>query len=187
MGQLLTHMDLHKPNNKLVSVTTPLWVKCEDETHTPKSGNLESSGTLENFELDRKGQNTLHWGVLYIVGKVLKCKCPKWPRMSHLDIYSLSYQQKKGWESNCQFDSRPLKVRNRPDSDVFRRSATWIWKALKESYNIASDLIPIRGLSKKLWMPKVPGVQPGTVSGLLGSPGKKCHSDVAPVGSYREP
>jgi len=36
-------------------------------------------------------------------------------------------------------------------------------------------------------VPKVPGVQPGTVSGLfLGSPRKKCHSDVAPMGSYRE-
>jgi len=54
-------------------------------------------------------------------------------------------------------------------------------------YNIASDLIPIKGPNKKLWMPKVSGVQPGTISGfLLGSPGKKCHSDVAPVGSYRE-
>jgi len=29
-------------------------------------------------------------------------------------------------------------------------------------------------------MPKVPGVQTGTVSGLhFGSPGKKCHSDVS--------
>jgi hypothetical protein len=52
---------------------------------------------------------------------------------------------------------------------------------------IASDLIPIQGLSKKLWMPKVPGVQTGTVSGLLfESPGKKCHSDVASVESYKE-
>jgi len=42
-------------------------------------------------------------------------------------------------------------------------------------------------MSKKLWMPKVPGVQPGTVSGLLlGSPGKKCHLDVASAGSNRE-
>ncbi len=48
------------------SVVTPLWAKCEDETHTPKGGNLESSGTPENSELDFKGQNTSHWGVLYI-------------------------------------------------------------------------------------------------------------------------
>jgi hypothetical protein len=159
-----------------VCVTTPLWAKCEDETHTPK-----------NSELDYRGQNTSHWGVLYIVGKVLKCRCPKWPRMSHLDICSPSYGQKKGQESNWQFDSRPLKVGNRPDLDVYRRSATWRWKALEENYKIAWDVILFEGLSKKLWMPKVSGVQPGTVSGLLlGSPGKKCHSDVAPVRSYRE-
>ncbi len=77
-------------------ITTPLWVKCEDETHTPKSGNLESSGTPENSELEFRGQNTSHWGVLYTIGKFLKCRCPKWPRMSHLDICSPSYGQKKG-------------------------------------------------------------------------------------------
>jgi hypothetical protein len=173
--------------DETLDVTTPLWVKCEDETHTPKGENLESSGTPKNSELNCRGQNTSHWGVLYTIGKVLKFKCPKWPRMSHLDICSPSYGQKRGRESNWQFDSRPLKVGNRPESDVWRRSATWRWKALKESYKIASDLIPIRGLSKKLWMPKVPRVQTGTVSGLLlESPGKKCHSDVPSVGSYRE-
>jgi hypothetical protein len=41
------------------------------------------------------------------------------------------------------------------------------WKDLKESYKIASDLVPIGDLSKKLWMPKVLGVQLVTVSGLL--------------------
>ncbi len=36
-------------------------------------------------------------------------------------------------------------------------------------------------------MPKVQGVQPGTVLGLLlRSPRKKIPSDVAPAGSYRE-
>jgi len=141
-----------------ISVATPLWAKCEDETHTPKSGNLESFGTLATSELDRRGQNTSSWGVFCTVGKVLKCRCPKWPRMSHLNVCSPSYGQKKGRESNWQFDSRPLKVRNRPNSDVCRRSATWRWKDLKESYKIASELIPIGGLNKKLWMPKVPGV-----------------------------
>jgi len=57
--------------------------KCEDETHTPKSGNLESSGTPENSELDCRGQNTSHWGNSLNQWKGL---CPKWPRMSHLDI-----------------------------------------------------------------------------------------------------
>jgi hypothetical protein len=107
--------------------------------------------------------------------------------MNHLDILSSTYGQKKSRESNWQLDSGPLKVGNRPESDVCRRSVTWRWKALKESYKISSDLIPIQGLSKKLWMPKVLEVQTGTVSGLLlESPGKKCHSDVASTESGRE-
>jgi hypothetical protein len=56
--------------------------------------------------------------------------------MSHLDICSPSYGQKKGRESNWQFDSRPQKVGNRPDPDVRRGSATRCWKALKESYRL---------------------------------------------------
>jgi len=63
--------------------------------------------------------------------------------LSHLDICNTSYGQKKGRESNWQFDSRPLKVENRPDSSVCRWSATHRWKTLKESYNFALDLIPI--------------------------------------------
>jgi len=98
-----------------------------------------------------------------------------------------SYEQKKGRESNWQFDFRPLKIGNRPLPDVCRRSETWYWKALEESYNFGSDLIPIGGLSQEIWVPKVPRVQPGTVSGLLlGSPEKKCHSDVAPVEQRKE-
>jgi hypothetical protein len=83
-----------------IIVATPLWVKCEDETHTPKSEKLESSETPENSELEFRGQNTSNWSVFYTIGKVLKCKCPKRPHMSHLDICSPSYGQKKGRESN---------------------------------------------------------------------------------------
>jgi hypothetical protein len=99
-------------------VATPLWAKCGDETHIPKSGDLESSRTHKNSELDCKGQNTSHWGVLYINGQVLKGKCPKWPHMSHLDICNPSYGQKRAKSQNKQFDSRPLKVRNRPLPDI---------------------------------------------------------------------
>ncbi len=104
-------------------VATPLWDKCEGEAHTPKSGKLESSGTPENSKLDFRRQISLHSSVLYVIGKVLKC--PKWPRMSHLDICNPSYGQKKGQESNWQFDSRSLKVGNRPLPNVYSRSATW--------------------------------------------------------------
>jgi hypothetical protein len=152
----------------------PTLKECEDDTHTPEMGTWESSGTLENSEFDCRGQNTLPWGALYIVGKFLKRRCRKWPRMSHSDICSTSYVWKKGRESNWQFDSQPLKFRNWPNPDMFKWSVTHRWKALKESYKFASDLIPIEGLRKELWAAKVPGVQIETISGLLlGSPGKK--------------
>jgi len=165
------------------SVTTPLWGKCEDETRTPKSENLESSGTPKTLELDSRSQNTLPWSVLHTVGKVLKCKCRKWPHMSHSDICSTSYGQKKGRESNCQFDSRPLKVGNQSNPGVCKCNATHRWKALEENYKFAIDLILIRSLSQDYELPKSwesnpgqfrdssLGVQSETVSGLLlGSP-----------------
>jgi hypothetical protein len=114
----------------------PTLAKCEDETRTPKVRDLECSGTPKTSKLDFRGQNTSHWGVLDIIGKVLKRRCPKWPRMSHLDIWSPSYGQKKSRESNWQFDSRPLKVGNQPDPDVRWGSETWRWEALEESYKI---------------------------------------------------
>jgi len=147
----------------------------------------ESSGTPENSERDCKGQNTLYWYVFYTVGKVLKCRCPKWPCMSHLNICSTSYDWKKRRESNWQFDSRPLKVENRPDPGGWKWSVIHHWKALKESYKFTLDLIPIGGWSEKLWTPKVLGVQIGTVSKLhFGSPEKKCHLDASAVESHRE-
>jgi hypothetical protein len=143
----------------VVGCRNPTLAKCEDETHTPKVGDLESSGTPKFLEFDNKGQNTSPWGVLSVIGKVFKCRCPKWPRIGHLDICSPSYGQNKGRESNWQFDSWPLKVRNRPAPDVRWGNATRRWKALKEGYKFGLDLIPIGGRGEKLWYPKVLGVQ----------------------------
>ncbi len=52
--------------------------------------------------------------------------------MTHLSTQNTSYGQKKGRKSKCQFDSRPLKVKN--------------CKALIKGYNFASNLTSIRGL-----------------------------------------
>jgi hypothetical protein len=167
---------------KAQCVATPLLEECEDDTHTPEMGTWESSETLKTSKLDCKGQNTSPWGFLHFIGKLLKCRYRKWPRMSHLDICSTSYGKKKGRESNCQFDSRPLKVRNRPNPGVCKWGATHRWKAPNKSYKFASDLIPIRGPNKELWINKVPWVQIGIVLGLLlMNPGTKSHSDVGVV------
>jgi hypothetical protein len=108
----------------------------------------------------------------------LKRRYWKWPRIGHLDIGSPSYGQKKGRE----FDSRPLKVRNRPLSDIRIESATCRWKDLDEGYNFGLDLVAIRLCSRELWAPKVPG----QFRDNFESPGKKSHLDVASAESCRE-
>jgi hypothetical protein len=100
---------------------------------------LESSGTPECLELNSKAQNISHWGVLGVIGKVLKRRYRKWLRIGHSDICSPSYGQKKGRESNWQFDSRPLKVGNRPLPDVALKSATRCWKARERATFFIQD------------------------------------------------
>jgi hypothetical protein len=147
---------------------------------------MESRWTPETSESDCKGQTSMPCGVLYIIEKLLKHKCLKWVRITHLDIWNTSYGQKKGRESNCQFDSRSQKVRNRPNLLSCRGRATYRWKALDERYNFALDHITIRGLLAKLWGSKVVGVPFGAISGLpLGSPGKNSHLDVASMEGCR--
>ncbi len=41
------------------------------------------------------------------IKKVLKHKCLKCPRVVHLDMICMRYDQKKGRESNWEFDLRP--------------------------------------------------------------------------------
>ncbi len=141
--------------------------------NTSKVGDLESSGTPECLEFDSKAQNTSHWGVLGVIGEFLKRRYKKWPRIGHLDICSPSYGQKKGRESNWQFDSRPLKVGNRPLPDLRIESAIRRWKDLNEGYKFGLDLVAIRLCSRELRAPKVPGLHPGQFrDSNLGVPGK---------------
>jgi hypothetical protein len=136
----------------------------------PKVGDLESSRTPECLGFNSKAQNTSHWGVLGVNGKVLKRRYRKWPRIGHLDICNPSYGQKKGRESNWQFDSRPLKVGNRPLPNVQIHSARCRWKDLNEGYNFGLDLVAIRLGSRELWALKVPGLQPGQFRDNFGTP-----------------
>ncbi len=141
--------------------------------NTSKVGDLKSSGTPECLEFNSKAQNTSHWGVLGVIRKVLNRRYRKWPRIGHLDICSPSYGQKKGRESNWQFDSRPLKVRNRPLPDLRIESAIRRWKDLDEGYKFGSDLVAIRLRSRELWALKVPRLHSGQFrDSNLGVPGK---------------
>ncbi len=151
-------------------VATPLWPSVGVKPNTPKVGDLESSGTPECLRFDSKAQNTSHWNVLGVIGKVLKRTYRKWPRIGHLDICSPSYGQKKGQKLNWQFDSRPLKVKNRPLLDLRIESAIRRWKDLDEGYNFGLDLVAIKLCSRELWAPKVPGLHPRQFWDNFGTP-----------------
>jgi hypothetical protein len=73
---------------------------------------LEFRWIPEFSEGDCRGQNSMTRGIIYIIGKLLE---HRWAHITHLDIWNTSYGQKKGRESNWQFDFRPLKVGNRPN------------------------------------------------------------------------
>jgi hypothetical protein len=61
---------------------------------------------------------------------------------------------KEGLESNCQFDSRPLKVENHLDLFTCRWRATYHWKALNKGYNFSLDLTSIKCLHKSYGLSK---------------------------------
>ncbi len=151
-----------------------------------KSWDLESSRIPECSEFDSKGQNTLHWGVLGVIGNFLKRRYRKWPSIGHLDICSPSYGQKKGRESNWQFDSRSLKVGNRPLPDVRFGSVTRCWKDLDEGYNFGLDLVVIQLCSQELWQFKVPGVPSGQFWDSISGVPTKCAIRVPPPWSNAE-
>jgi hypothetical protein len=150
--------------------------KCEGmNPHTPKATPTLGDGVLVDFWIfkiesskgDCRGQNSMAWIFHYINGMFLKCRCLKWAHVTNLDIWNTNYGKKKGrWESNWQFDSWPLKVRNWPRSLAWRWCATYRWKSFNEGYNFALDLISIGGLRAKLWDPKVAGVPTLASSGL---------------------
>jgi hypothetical protein len=118
-------------------------------------GELESKWIPEFSKSNYRDQNPMDWKVLYIIRKLLECRCLKWACMTHLNIWNTSYGQKKGRESNWQFDFRPLKVQNRPNFLACKWLATYCWKDLDEGYNFDLDLISIEGFHTKLWAPKL--------------------------------
>jgi hypothetical protein len=158
--------------------------------HTPKGAPTLGVGVPVDFWIFKEWlQGSKPNGLrssLYHFRKPLECRCLKWARMTHLDTSNTSYGQKKGEESNWQFDSRPLKVKNRPDFLTCRWCATHRWKDFDKGYNFSLDLISIEGLQAKLWAPKVMGVLAVGILGFpLGSPRTKWHLGAGPVARHK--
>ncbi len=95
------------------TLTLPRELPCwELESRSPK-------WTSKFSKCDCGGQNPSPRKVLYIIGKLLKLRCLKWVRIIHLDIWNTSYGQKKGQESNWQFDSSLIPATKSRESTRF--------------------------------------------------------------------
>ncbi len=91
----------------------------------------------------------------------MELKCLKWVHMTHLDTSNTSYDQKKGQESNCQFDSQPLKVGNHPDFLACKWSEIYHWKYLNKGYTLLETSFqsevcmqsygPLKSRESQLW------------------------------------
>jgi hypothetical protein len=94
--------------------------------------------------------------------------------MCHLDICSPSYGQKKGQESNWQFDSRPLKVGNRLVPDVHFKSATWVGKISSRATSLVQTSSRSEVRARSYEVPKSWESKPGQFrDSTLGVPGKR--------------
>jgi hypothetical protein len=160
--------------------------KCGGEAqHLEKLGDLESSETPECSELNNKGQNTSHWGVLGVVGKLLKRRYRKCPRIGNSDICSPSYGQKKGRESNWQFDSRPLKVGNQCLPDIRSERAHGVGKISTRATTSVQTSSRSKSAVESYGGSKFRESRRDnfeTISGLhFGSPGNLCHLDIGAV------
>jgi hypothetical protein len=146
-------------NMRVTLTLLGMWENVREWPHTFQSGlplwELESVWIPKSSKNDLKCKNLLDWGFFYNIGNIVRLICIKWDLMIHLSTHNTSYGQKKGWESKCQFDFRPLEVGNRLEWRVCMWCAIYIWKYLYKGYNFASDLTSIEGLHKKLWTSKV--------------------------------
>jgi hypothetical protein len=172
MSKMASHEPFGHLQHKLC-VTTPLWPSVGVKLNTWKSWGFGVLRDSRMFRARQQGPKHLALG-FGVIGKVLKCKYRKWPRIGHLDICSSSYGQKKGRESNWQFDSRPLKIKNRPLFDIWFECATWRWKDLDESDNFGLDLVVIGLCSRELWPFKVSEVPSGQFRDSISGVPKIC-------------
>jgi hypothetical protein len=148
----------------------PTLAKCGGEAQHSQSWGLGVLRDSRMFRVRQQGPNLLALRSSWCHWKALKRRYRKWPRIGLLYICRPSYGQKKGRESNWQFDSRPLKVWNRHLTNIRFESATRRWKDLDKGYNFGSDLVAILLWSRELWAPKVPGLQPGQFRDNFGTP-----------------
>ncbi len=106
------------------------------------------------------------------IKKILKRRCLKCLHVVHLDLICMSYNQKKGWESNWEFDSQPQILGKQGSNEVQLGCAIHCWKEIFESYKMLPSHFQKKLDFKKIWVAKVLGQQESQFwdshSGVLG-------------------
>jgi hypothetical protein len=152
--------------------------------HTPKWALTLGVKVLMDSQIFRERlqeSKFMYWRVHYIIGKFLELKCFKWARMTHLGTWNTSYGQKKGQESNCQFDSRPLKVGNHSSFLVCRWCANIVGKLLTRHTALLQSSLQSKVCTQSYGVPIL------EISGFpRGSLGTKWHLGVVPMAKLKE-
>ncbi len=168
----------------------PTLAKCRGEAQHSQSWGLRILRDSQMFRVRQQGPKHLALRCSWCHWKGLEVQMSKMP--SH---WPFGHRQPKLWakegrESNRQFDSRPLKVKNRPLSDLRIESAIRPWKDLDEGYNFGKTSLRLDFAIGSYELPKFWNFTRDNfriISGLqLGSPGKKSHLDVASMERCRE-
>jgi hypothetical protein len=106
------------------------------------------------------------------IRKVLKRRCLKCPCIVvHLNQICLSYDQKKGWESNWEFYFQSQILWKQGSNEIWLGHVIHYCKDIFEGYKF---------VLRKLWTSKVLGQQV-----LIGSPEEKWHLDVIPTKRHK--
>ncbi len=112
------------------------------------------------------------------IKKVLKHKCLKFPHIVHLNLNCISYEQKKGQESNWEFDFRPQIPWKQGSNKVQLECVIHHWKDIYKGYKILSSYFQNTFNLRKIWMSKILGLP-------LRSLEEKWHLDVIPMERHK--
>ncbi len=91
------------------------------------------------------------------IKKVLKLRCLKFPRIIHLNLICMSYDQKKGWRSNWNLTPNHKSLESRGQMRSYWSLLYTIEKTFSKSYKILSLHFKKKIDLKNIWTWKVLG------------------------------
>jgi hypothetical protein len=89
VARLRAKKETRESHHMLLGVQTVWGNEPSHSQMNSHSGSWSPKWTPESSKRDCRGQNSMAWDVFYTIGKVLKRKCQKWARITHLDIWKL--------------------------------------------------------------------------------------------------